>query len=138
MFILIDETRRQNCMAYLAGLHLAPKTHCVEIKEYRKNRSNAQNRTYWMWLNAIAPESGYSAEDLHEVFKQRFLGLEERVVSFTRNGKVVREIMCRPKSTAWLTVAEFSDYLRRVEGLAQDMGFVLPYPDDFKYAMEGA
>jgi hypothetical protein len=136
LYLLIDEQRRKNCLEHIAGLGLN-RTHAVEIKEYRKNRSTAQNRTMWMWLNAMAPELGYSADDLHEVLKQRFLGLEEKKVSISRNGVVMRELMVRPKSTASLTVGEFSDYLRQVEALAIQMGLRLPYPDDFKFAMTG-
>jgi hypothetical protein len=137
LYLLIDEQRRQNCLAEISALDLK-KTHSVEIKAYRKNRSTAQNRTMWMWLNAMAPDFGYSADDLHEVFKQKFLGLEEKVISVSKNGKVLREALCRPKSTASLTVGEFSDYLRKIEATAVTMGLTLPYPDDFKYAMEGA
>lgn len=137
LYLLIDEARRQNCIAEIAALDLT-KTRSVEIKEYRKNRSTSQNRTMWMWLNAMAPDFGYSADDLHEVFKQKFLGLEEKIISASKNGHVLREIMCRPKSTASLTVGEFSDYLRKIEATAIAMGLKLPYPEDFKYAMEGA
>lgn len=136
-YILIDEQRRQNCMAEIAALNMS-KTYSVEIKAYRKNRSSSQNRTMWMWLNALAPDWCHSADDLHEIFKQRFLGLEEKTVNISKNGHVLRELICRPKSTASLTVGEFSDYLRKIEATALMMGSRLPYPDDFKLAMEGA
>lgn len=135
-YLLIDEQRRQNCINEIVGLDLA-RVKSVEIKEYRKNRSTAQNRTMWMWLNTIAPELGYSSDDLHELFKQRFLGLEEKVVNVSRNGIVLRDLMVRPKSTVNLSVGEFSDYLRKIEALAISMNIALPYPDDFKYAMTG-
>lgn len=140
-FLLIDEQRRQNCIAEISRLDLS-RVKSVEIKNYRKNRSTSQNRTYWMWLNTMSDVLGYSSDDLHEVFKQKFLGLEEYVVNVRREGKagkavVLREIMCRPKSTVKLSVGEFSEYLNKVEELAKEMNITLPYPDDFRYAMTG-
>lgn len=140
LYLLIDEQRRQNCMAEISGLDLK-RIKSVEIKEYRKNRSDAQNRTMWMWLHAIEAHldtPDITAEDLHETFKQRFLGLEEKKVTFAYNGMVVRELMVRPKSTKTLTVQEMTLYLRKIEHLAAEMSIALPYPDDFKYAMEVA
>ena len=125
-FILLDDMRRDNALAYIRALNLGKK-YSVEVKEYRKNRSNSQNRLYWSWVNLIAKDTGYEPDELHETFKQRFLGTEERVVF----GKPVKIA----KSTAKINTQEFTAYLDRIEQTALAMGMRLPHPDDYSYAM---
>lgn len=125
-FILIDEQRRQNAVNFLQRLSLK-RTYSVEIKEYRKNRSNSQNRLYWSWLKIIADMYGYEDDELHETFKAKFLGTEERLVFGER--------VMVPKSTAKLTTQEFTLYLDKIEMLARELDISLPHPDDYHYAM---
>jgi len=125
-YILIDEARRSNALEYIKALSLK-KPVSVEIKEYRKNRSGAQNRTYWMWVNLMAEEYGYEPEELHESFKKTFLGEEDRIVF----GKPVKMV----KGTTKLTTQEFADYMTKIELTANQMGLNLPHPDDYRFAM---
>lgn len=125
-FILIDEQRRQNAVNFLQRLSLK-RTYSVEIKEYRKNRSNSQNRLYRAWLHLIADAYGYEDGELHEAFKQEFLGFEEKLV--------LGKLRTLPRSTTKLTTQEFSRFLDKVEAEAKSMSINLPYPDDYHYAM---
>ena len=125
-FILLDDMRRDNALAYIRALNLGKK-YSVEVKEYRKNRSNSQNRLYWSWVNIIAKDTGYDPDDMHDTFKQRFLGVEEKIV--------FGEAVYIAKSTAKLTTQEFTAYLERIEQTAMEMGMNLPRPDDYSYAM---
>lgn len=123
LFVLIDEPRRQDCISFIKALTLTTKQ-SVEIKKYKKNRSLAQNRTYWLWLGIIGEFNGDSPEDLHELFKLRFLGHEEKTI--------MGESVTLVRSTAKLTTLEFGEYLVKVEMLAKQLGIVLPYPDDYR------
>lgn len=125
-FILIDEQRRQRAIDFIKMLSIK-RPMMIEIKEYRKNRSNAQNRTYWMWVHIIAEHYGYEDEELHEALKSRLLGTEGR--------NVFGESVLVTKSTRKLTTAEFADYLGKIEILADELQIRLPKPDDYRFAM---
>ena len=82
----------------------------------RHTRSNPQNRLYWLLLHLIAekikPEGHvYSADSWHLYFKSRFLGCDDVTLP---NGKTV----AIPRSTASLDVAEFSEYVTKLEAWA--------------------
>ena len=49
------------------------ETHEVIIRTYRKNRSVEQNAYYWKLITIISEELGYSKEDTHELYKEKFL-----------------------------------------------------------------
>ncbi len=125
-FILIDETRRQNAINFLRGMNIA-EVQSVEIKPYRKNRSGAQNRLLWSWYGILAGVTGYTTKELHEQFKVRLLGVEERTV-YGKN-------LVLPKSSADLDTKEFTDFLTKIEMVAIEMGITLPHPDDYGYIM---
>ena len=116
-----DEQRRQTAIEFLRMIKLNRDIR-VEIKEYKKNRSTAQNRLLWAWYDVIAKDTGYEPEDLHEEMKVRVLGVER---------KVVRGIeLIVPKSSTKLSVQEMTQFLHSVEALAAELGIALPYPRD--------
>ena len=51
--------------------------------------------------------------------------------------QIMGQTVAIPHSTTKLTTKDFSDYLNKIEAVAQNMGIRLPIPDDYKYAMEG-
>jgi hypothetical protein len=125
-FILIDEQRRQNALNYIKAVNIG-KPLCIEVKEYKKNRSGAQNRMMWNWYGAMAQSTGYSTDELHEEMKVRFLGVENR----TRGGVD----LVVPKESKNLSTKEFSDFLNKIEMVAAQMGIILPIPDDYSEIM---
>ena len=60
------------------------KAYDVVIKLHREKRTIDQNRLLFLWLGCIANETGNDKDTLHEYFKQKFLGFEQRVMSFNR------------------------------------------------------
>ncbi len=85
-------------------------------RKYR--RSNPQNARYWLLLFRISerlPVQGqtYSAEQFHLYFKSRFIGCDDVKLP---NGKVITI----PKSSADLDVAEFNEYMEKVEAWAAE------------------
>ena len=45
----------------------------IAVERARGKRSNLQNNYYWLCLNLISQETGNEANDLHRIFKARFL-----------------------------------------------------------------
>ena len=101
------------------------KSYTVEITLKKAKRSMDQNRLYWLWLNHIAKEGdfGYTAEELHQVFAQKFLGARQRVM--------YGEQVLNPPSTKKLSKEEFTAYLERIEVFSNtELGIQLPIPQD--------
>jgi hypothetical protein len=115
-FILRDKTHAEHLWNLLRNnwqaMADAGKPLAVTVQEHKAKRSVEQNRLYWQRLNEIAENAWidgkrFSAEAWHEFFKIRFIGCEE----LPRGGTV-------GISTTTLCVADFSDYIGKVEAYA--------------------
>jgi len=85
----------------------------IEIKRYRENRSLAQNRLYWLWLNIIGDELGYTPEEVHDSYKAMFLTDKTKKIPLVR-------------STTALDTKQFTVYVEMVKRHAGDLGIILP------------
>lgn len=97
----------------------------ITITKYKKDRTKSQNSLMWMWLGIISNDTGESPENLHNIFKLRFLGTE-KIQSMGYSIEI-------PKSTTKLTTQEFTDYLDKIEGLAMSIDIRLPHPQDLYF-----
>jgi hypothetical protein len=95
----------------------------IEIKTFKKTRSNCQNALYWVCLDLIGKETGNTKEALHESIKEGFLGYRKEVV----NEKVVYI----PQSTKELTTEKFTELLQKVFLLAESLNVKLPELNEF-------
>lgn len=123
-FKIITNGDKEAVKAYLDNLP-SGKIYTAEITKKPSKRTMDQNRLYWLWLNCIAKdgELGYTADELHIVFAQKFLGARHRIMY----GEQVLDI----PSTKKLTSAEFTDYLNRIEVFANtELDIQLPRPED--------
>jgi hypothetical protein len=93
----------------------------VEMKPNKETRSVKQNKLYWKWLGVLT-ETGNSQGALHQYLAQEYLSPEVEEVQ----GKPILVI----KSTTTLTVKEFADYLARVQEFADEIGCILPRPEE--------
>ena len=89
----------------------------------KHKRSNPANARYWLLLHELAAKLrpggvAYSAEQFHCYYKSRFLGADDVKLP---NGKT----LTIPRSTAALDVAEFNDYMAKVEADAAERGVYL-------------
>jgi hypothetical protein len=89
----------------------------------RLTRSNEVNRKYWALLHLMSEKmhprgQSFTAETFHLWAKSRFLGAIDHVLP---SGKTLSV----PNSTAGLDVAEFSDYLDKVQAFANEHGVYL-------------
>jgi hypothetical protein len=109
-FHLVHETARARA---IEAVRNAAEGSEVVIRPKKSKRSQQANSLYWVWLDRIrlyvADSTGqfYSAEALHEWFKEKFLPLETVEIA----GEVKH---CR-RTTTKLTVAEMAEYMEHVD-----------------------
>ncbi len=85
----------------------------IEIKKFINNRTLAQNRLYWLWLNIIGDELGYSADELHDSYKAMFLTDRSKKIPLVR-------------STTVLDTKQFTTYMELIRKQAVHLGITLP------------
>ena len=91
----------------------------VEVKKFRKNRTDAQNRYWWgVVIDILSKHTGYEPEEMHNAIKIKFLPVE-------------RAGLISGKSTKHLTTLEFVDLIERVQRwAAQDQNCYIPDPNE--------
>ena len=116
-FVLRDMKVRVAAAMFVESLPVAERPWEVVCRLHRAKRSLDANAYYWVRVAEIATQLGYGSDELHEVFKQMFLppivvdlGTEQRTVT---------------GSSSKLTVAEFAEYVDKVEAWAGSNGFAL-------------
>lgn len=123
--ILDGEAQRAIVMRAIEELRL-DKPIVVTIEPYKKKRSLSQNALLWKRhteiTNAISEYTGYSAEDVHEILKQKFL--QPTILEI--NGQIVKRY-----SSKNLTTAEMTKFMDQIEAFAQtELGIILTNPED--------
>lgn len=113
----------------LFAKHLASFPHNtpvdVTVTRHRRPRSVNQNRYYWgVVLNLIADHTGHTEEELHEIYKRKFL--PARIVHY--NGVDIR----MPTSTPDTDTLEFTNYIERIRAEAGMMGITIPDPEQVR------
>lgn len=100
---------------YLSGFDEGTKM-VLDIEKKKNKRSLSQNAFYFLYLGVIENETGNTVDDLHELFKRKFLKPVEKTIM----GQQIR----LPNSTTNLSKHEFSEYLDRICALTN-----VPIPD---------
>lgn len=91
----------------------------VEL-EPSKRRSSAQNRLWWRYMTILGRELGYTAEEMHDAVKVKFLAREDMSTGLTLVG-----------STAKLPPDRFSELVEQLRMWAHGtLGIYLPAPDE--------
>lgn len=131
-FILHADSTREHVLERLtAFLRTLPdsKAWRVEVKEYRKRRSQEQNRYLWgvcyatLLREAGEALAGWEADDLHEYFLGEWSGWET-LEGFGR--KRMRPI----KRSSKLSVSEFAEYVDFIHRKAASLGVYIPSPNE--------
>ena len=126
-FTIRSERDRQAVVDYISKLDVTKREYEAKIVKRTEKRTLAQNRLYHLWLNCISAETGNEVDILAEYFKQKFLGVRERVI----HGENVRVAL----STTELNTEEFKRYLDRIQEWANvEQGIILPNPEDLYFA----
>jgi len=117
-FILRDPVSARACWNFIsqnwAASAQARKPLSVTVALAKTKRSTDQNKRLWKLLNVISDGAWidgrkFSPEAWHEQFKRQFIGVEE----LPQGGAV-------GISTASLSVAEFGDYMAKIERWAYE------------------
>lgn len=121
-FKIVSKEDREAVKEYIDNLP-KNKPFNVEILRSSVRRSLDQNKLYWLWLNFLAKEIGYTPEELHSVFALKFLGATHRVI--------YDETIVNIPSTKSLSKDEFSSYLQDIHAFVLiEMDIQLPFPQD--------
>jgi hypothetical protein len=114
----IDSLQSKNdCERYINSLDLTNGKIEVTIKPYsnKNQRSIDQNNRYWHMIREASNESGYTVNELHTIMTIEVLGMTE-VMSLQGE---VRKV---PIQTSSLTIAQFGDYMDKVESVLIEAG----------------
>lgn len=109
--------------AYLRGFVTGQELD-VTISKRTKPRSTSQNSWYFGGiLPVISRETGHTVEELHEIFKRKFL--DRKIIKYRDQNIAV------PGSSADCTTQEFSEYIERIRAEAAELGIQIPDAGDF-------
>lgn len=91
----------------------------IEVHLVESTRSEQQNRYYWgVVIRLISEHTGFTADEVHEVFKKRFLTYKKKY-----QGKIYEFT----KSTTELKVSDMATYLDKVIKYATEhLGIIIP------------
>ena len=128
-----SDSRRDGIRANLhAFVDRLPETKSwrVEVKEYRKDRTDAQNAALFGVAYPAFRDTGYTPDELHDALCRRFFGTIERQVmgetvvaprrTTTRDSRGARDVISREV---------FSDFYRMVQQIGAEVGIDVPDPD---------
>ncbi|MBV6549923.1 hypothetical protein KTN00_02605 [Acinetobacter soli] len=156
-FVIKSFSDVQRVYAYLGQHHGAAagdgKPLLVLIAPQEKDRSKAQNRLYWMWLNQWSKKQGTDKDYEHLFFKKNLLAKiydRDDVGQYKKTFKAVRELkdskhplyqdvangLCELMSTTDASTAQFTEYLNDIHAWCNKQGCYLEMPDDLKYVLE--
>lgn len=97
----------------------------VEVSEFKRTRSNEQNRYLWgvAYATVLQQLPGWDAEDVHEYFLGEWSGWET-LEGFGR--KRLRPI----RRSSRLSTAEFSDFVGFIQRTMAERGVIIPDPGE--------
>ena len=117
---------------------LIEKKSWIELREMRMPHSIDSHRLYFVWLNAISKESGIDKNELHYLYRARFLQKPEneitkllrpslwiKIKSYTREFvyfqgmNIVIDIISESTSPDNLDSARFTKYLKEIQNHAR-------------------
>lgn len=133
--------------AVLVKLTLDDKKLLVTCKKYERNRSLEQNALYWKWITIISNEIGYSKEEMHEIYKEKFLlkifcrddkeymEMAKSIAALKPNNKkeylAIRKKVINLTSTTKANISQMCEYLTSIKFHAQgELDIQLPMPEE--------
>jgi hypothetical protein len=95
----------------------------ITIQRLKSTRSVQQNRLWWLYMNIISHELGYTKDECHEIFKYKLLK-RERVDE--RTGEVFEYL----GSTTKFNKTEFAELVNElIRYCAETLHIILPLPN---------
>lgn len=110
---------------YKKMLKAHPNTNVwVEILAKKPVRDSALNNLYWKILGIIESKSGHTKQELHEMFKEKFLSYREEIFNDPQMA-----------STRFLTNKEMKEYIEKIRQEIFESGEFLPSLSDTEKAI---
>ena len=93
----------------------------LTIEQYKKTRSDNQNRYYWgVIIELLRNELGYTADEMHDALRLKFLRVRGKVDTI--------------KSTAKLSTVEAEEYYSQIRIWASsELNVQIPEPNEVSY-----
>lgn len=116
---------KQAAIAHIQGIDLSARPiQSVSVTNFKKSRSNPQNSYLWgVVYKTISDETGYTCEELHELFKDSFL--PHKLVTIGN-----RSVRVTP-STTELSTVDFEEYINTIcQYSAETIGVAIPMPNE--------
>lgn len=124
-YVISSRDQAARVGALVGALSVAGRPWQVTIEPFVKRRTLPQNALYWQWLTIIGDAIGYDKDEMHDVFREKFLPVEYREVL-----GVMRKVLTSTSSEDF-TTAHMSEYMNHIERFAaQELGILLPHPED--------
>lgn len=103
------------------------------LRFWYPERTPAQNRFYWRFVDALGQSAGMKREEMHQVLKDAFLPrdvtVKRKLVKRDKTWELIEFQDAEAVSTTLLTTVEFAAYCEQVILLCAEQG--LPIYDDF-------
>ena len=96
----------------------------LKLTQFREKRTLPQNKYYWWILEYIEEETGNNRNDLHQLFKDKFLSKEVMVLDETSKSYV---------STTKLNTKEMTDYIEQIRQFMNEWGLYIPEANEMQY-----
>lgn len=101
----VNEDRQIEFHSYLHSLEGEEVE--INVKKRRKIRGRNQNALYWVYLQLLSEDTGYTPQELHDLFKEAFIPAEKITAFGLESTKY--------KTTTDMSPMEFSDYIKNIE-----------------------
>ena len=88
----------------------------------KNNQREKQSSLYFLWVETLAKETGYSKDAMHDMLRDKFLGY--------RTVQTKDEVIETLRSVTYLSKEKMKDYLTEIDMLAKESGLMLPRPED--------
>ena len=137
--VVSSEELKNRAIAIVLNLPV-DEPHDVAIKPHKADRSTLQNSYYWRVLTIIGSDLGMTKDEMHDVYKEKFLvpiftrddeGYAEMVDAIKDSDRqdVLTREMLRLTSTTQCTVKQMSELIDDIQHHAASLGIRLPAPE---------
>lgn len=125
---IFDSVSAQRVADLVRSLNTDGKQWVVTVKRHRKSRTLPQNALMWKWYTIIGNHLGCTKDEMHDILREKFLPWEEIDVSGFKFKRLTST------SAPSFTAAMEAEYLNQIDRFsAQDLGVLLPHPEDEFY-----
>ena len=106
---------------------LKPVKYVLDIKQFRKKRSNRQNRYYFgVIVKILSQELGYFPDEIHELLKQKFRPKQIAI-------KTTGEVFQVGSSTTEDDTFHAEEYYEMIRTWAlQELDILIPLPNEYE------